>query len=86
MKLSDERPLLFFNTTTHIYFKESLLGQMVKNLLVMQKTQVCSLGWEDLLEKGMATLQHFCLENFMDRGAWWVTVHGITKNWTGLGN
>ena len=33
----------------------SLLAQTVKNLLAMQKTQVCFLGWEDLLEKGMAT-------------------------------
>ena len=28
---------------------------MVKNLPVMQETQVGSLGWEDSLEKGMAT-------------------------------
>ena len=28
---------------------------MVKNLLAMQGTQVQSLGWEDPLEKGMAT-------------------------------
>ena len=28
---------------------------MVKNLLAMQETQVQSLGWEDALEKGMAT-------------------------------
>ena len=28
---------------------------MVKNLPTMQDTQVCSLGWEDLLEKGMFT-------------------------------
>ena len=27
---------------------------MVKNLPAMQETQVQSLGWEDLLEKGMA--------------------------------
>ena len=33
----------------------SLIAQMVKNLLAMQKTQVRSLGWEDPLEKGMAT-------------------------------
>ena len=31
------------------------MPQMVKNLPAMQKTQVPSLGWEDLLEKGMAT-------------------------------
>ena len=32
----------------------SLVAQMVKNLLAKQETQVRSLGWEDLLEKGMA--------------------------------
>ena len=31
------------------------MGQIVKNLPVMQETQVRSLGWEDLLEKEMAT-------------------------------
>ena len=24
-------------------------------------------------------LQYSCLENPMDRGAWWATVHGVTK-------
>ena len=33
----------------------TLVVQMVKNLPAMQKTQVQSLGWEDALEKGMAT-------------------------------
>ena len=33
----------------------SLAAQMVKNLPVMQETQVRSLGREDPLEKGMAT-------------------------------
>ena len=27
-------------------------------------------------------LQCSCLENLMDRGAWWATVHGFTKNQT----
>ena len=27
-------------------------------------------------------LQYSCLENHMDRGAWWATVHGVTKSWT----
>ena len=39
-----------------IYSKgASLVAQMVKNLSVMQETQVQSLGWEDPLENGMAT-------------------------------
>ena len=25
-------------------------------------------------------LQYCCLENFMDRGAWWFTVHGVAKS------
>ena len=25
------------------------------------------------------SLQYSCLEIFMDRRAWWVTVHGVTK-------
>ena len=33
----------------------SLVAQMVKNLPAMQKTQVRSLGQEDLLQKEMAT-------------------------------
>ena len=33
----------------------SLMAQKVKNLSAMQETQVQSLGWEDPLEKSMAT-------------------------------
>ena len=28
--------------------------------------------------------QYSCLENSMDRGAWWATVHRVAKNWTRL--
>ena len=27
-------------------------------------------------------LQYFCLENPMERGAWWATVRGVAKSWT----
>jgi len=27
-------------------------------------------------------LQYSCLENSMDRGAWWATVHGLEQSWT----
>ena len=37
------------------YFQSSLVTQLVKNLPVMWETWVQSLGWEDPLEKGMAT-------------------------------
>ena len=31
-------------------------------------------------------LQDSCLENSMERGAWWATVHGVAKSWTQLSN
>ena len=31
-------------------------------------------------------LQYSCLENPMDRGIWWATVHGVTKSQTQLNN
>ena len=27
-------------------------------------------------------VQHSCLDNPMDKGAWRATVHGVTKSWT----
>ena len=33
----------------------SLIAQLIKNLPAMWETWVCSLGWEDPLEKGKAT-------------------------------
>ena len=36
-------------------YTNTLMAQMVKNLCTMQETQVQSLGWEEPLEKGMAT-------------------------------
>ena len=38
-----------------LYTRTSLETQSVKNLSVMQKTQIQSLGWEDPLDKEMAT-------------------------------
>ena len=29
-------------------------------------------------------LQYSCLENSMERGAWQVTLYGVTKSWTQL--
>ena len=40
---------------TYMRSGASLVAQIVKNLPVMQETRVQPLGWEDPLEKGMAT-------------------------------
>ena len=63
------------------------MAQMVKNLPAMGKTRVRSLGWEDPLEREMAT--HFSILAWripMDRRAWWATVHGVAKSQTQLGD
>ena len=65
----------------------SLLVQTVKNLPAMQETWVQSLGWEDTLEKSMATHSSILAWRIpMDRGAWWATIHGVTKSQTWLSN
>ena len=30
--------------------------------------------------------QYFCLENLLDRGAWWATVYAVIKGWTQMSN
>ena len=60
---------------------------MVKNLPTIQETWVRSLGWEDPLEKGMATHSSILAwRTPMDRGAWQATVHGVAKNRIQLSN
>ena len=38
----------------------------------------------DFGEGNGTLLQHSCLENPMDGGAWWAAVHGVAKSWTRL--
>ena len=40
--------------------------------------------WKGTGEGNGTPLQCSCLENPMDRGAWWATVHGVTKSQTRL--
>ena len=63
----------------------SLVVQMVNRLPVMRETWVRSLGWEDPLEKEMVAYSS-TLENSMDGGAWWATLHGVAKSQTRLSN
>ena len=53
----------------------SLVAQLVESLPAMRETWVRSLGWEDPLEKGKATLQYSGLESSMDS-----EVHGVTES------
>ena len=58
---------------------------MVKNQPVMWKTWVLYLGWEDPLEKGIATHSSILAWRIpMDRGAQWAVVHWVAKSQTPL--
>ena len=37
-------------------------------------------------ERNDNPLSYSCLDNPMDRGAWWTIVHGVTKSWIQLRN
>ena len=63
------------------------MTQTVKNLPAMWETQVQFLGWEDLLEEGMATRSSILAWRIpMDREAWGATAHGVAKCKTQLNN
>ena len=46
----------------------------------MQEMQVQPLSWKDPLQEEIAPTQYSCLENPMDRGAWWATVYGVAES------
>ena len=79
----------------HFFYTESWLlliysmsfsdGSVGKESTCSVETWVQSLGWEDLLEEGMAT--HFSILAWripMHRGACQATIHGVAKSWTQL--
>ena len=83
----------FFSLTVSIKFCQmlfwvswaSLVAQRLKRLPAMWETRVRPLGWEDSPGEGNGNpLQYSCLENPMDGGAWWATVHGVAKSQTRL--
>ena len=53
----------------------------VKNVFGVLRVNVLNLG-----EGNGTLLQCSCLENPMDGGAWWATVHGVAKSRTRLSN
>ena len=61
--------------------------QTVKRLSTRRETRVRPLGWGRSPGEGNGNpLQYSCLENPMDEGAWWATVHGVSKSRTRLSN
>ena len=56
-----------------------MVAQTVKNLPAMQEMQVHFLGWEDLLEKGMAADSSILAWGIPWTIGWWAIVHGSQR-------
>ena len=74
-------------------FQTIFLFSLIEYLLVLNKEFACSVGdlglipeSEGPLEANGNLLQFSFLENPIGRGALWVIIHGVTKNWTWLSN
>ena len=57
---------------------------MVKKPPIMRETWVLFLGWEDPLEEAWQLALVLLPGSPVDRGAWWATVHGVSKSLTWL--
>ena len=72
---------IFKNWSSHVTPKDFPIAQTVKK-------STCNAGDPDSIpgsgrspgEGNGSPLQYSCLENAMDRGAWWATVCGIAKS------
>ena len=83
---STPKPLMPKKTGSMKTYRTSLMAQMVKNLPAMWETWVRPLGREDPLEKRMGIHSSILAWRILERGAWWATVHGVTKSQTQLGD
>ena len=61
-----------------------MVAQMVKRLPTMWEPGLIHGMGRSLGEGNGNPPQYSCLENSMDGGVWWFTVHGVTKSWTQL--
>ena len=68
-----------FNDNKICVLKDLTCGTVVKNQPAMQESQETRVGSSG---GNGNTRQYSCLNNLMDRRAWWATVHGVASNWT----
>ena len=59
-------------------------SMVAQNLPAMQETWIWSVVWEDPWRRKWQPTPVFLPREFMDRGAWWSTVCGVTKSPTRL--
>ena len=82
------------NTLPNIYIRKNLrlcnsqkrlLNIFHRNAWALEITWSCTdMHFCHWLASDGTSLQYSCLENPMDRGAWWAAVHGVTRSQTQL--
>ena len=65
---------------------KQLTKQVTQNVLIITYKLLTRKSSKENGEGNGNPLQYSCLENSMDGGAWWATVHGVTKSRTRLSN
>ena len=77
--------MLFYQTDIGVYF--AVIGNWASQVALVVKNALANAGDAGSIPGSGRSpgggpgnpLQYSCLENPMDRGAWWATVLGITK-------
>ena len=67
---------------TRVCMRVSLVVRMVKNLPAVQETALIPGSGRSSRVGNGNPLQCSCLENLVDRRAWWATAHRVTESWT----
>ena len=76
---------VFVSSPIYLPWRTSLVAQMLKRLAYNAGDLGLVTGSGKSSGEGKGNpLQYSCLENPMDRGAWWTTVHGVAKSQTWL--
>ena len=77
-----------FSYSYSVFYLPGLpISSVIKNLPANTADRRCGFdAWvrRILWRRAWNPLQCSCLNNPIDRGAWWATVHGVTKSWTQL--
>ena len=76
-KINTEKSLAFLYTNNEK--SDSKIKESIPFTIATKRIKYLGIN----LPKGNGNpLQYSCLENSMDGGSWWTTVHGVAKSWT----
>ena len=76
-----------FSSIDQILGHKSSLGkfkkiEIIPSIFSDHNAVILDLNYRRKGEGNGTPLQYSCLENPMDRGAWWAAVHGVAASWT----